>query len=207
VTGALKSLTGSDPADPSTYYSFMPGERVVMLPFDSRPGTPKEFLLPTSGGTELVLATIRTYVEGLRAGQETALYDSLEAALRITEKWLKEPLPAGQPAPHTSIVVFSDGRNTCGDNYLRYQSFRRGALTAAGRAVPIYTIVFGNQDSGGQCPDYQPDSGPPADTTNHPNETQWQRELRVVAEQSGGLSFPATNKDLYEKFWNIRGYQ
>jgi Ca-activated chloride channel family protein len=202
---AFVRLTGSDPADPSTYFSFMPGERVELLPFESKPGTPRLFVLPTTD-TGPVLAAIRGYAQDLKVGQETALYASLEQALRTTQQWLAEPVAAGEPAPHTSIVVFSDGQNTCGPNYTDYQAFRRDSLSDAGQKVPIYTIVFGDRDSGGQCPDYRPDSGPPADP-NHPGETQWQRELRVIAEQSGGLSFPANADDLYQVFWSIRGYQ
>jgi Ca-activated chloride channel family protein len=222
---ALTRLTGSDPNDPTTYFGFLPGERVVFMPFSTTPGPEQRFELPATDTTP-TLAAIQKYAQGLEATGWTAMYDALEKAHEITGPWLAEQVPIGEPAPHTSIVVFSDGQNTCGSSYDSYQVLR-SKLPAAAGAVPIYTIAFGSGDGDqtGCQEGYQP--GPdPVDPRHprYPTETRWDYELRLLAQNSGGACFVARGDtaqsqqdergcflapvdELYEVFWRIRGFQ
>jgi Ca-activated chloride channel homolog len=196
---ALIGLTGSDPDDPTTYFSFLPGERVDFVPFNSRAQPSKRFVLPADESTTPTLKAIQTYARTeLRAQGNTAMYDALERAHELVR--------AGLQPQDTSIVLFSDGQNNCGANYGDYVEFRAG-LSAAEKSVRIYTIAFdsGEQNSS-SCPGYTADSGPPV--TNGDKESQWERELRTIAEQSHGQLFvPGRDAPLYSIFWSIRGYQ
>lgn len=205
---ALAGLTGSDPDDPTTYFSFLPGERVDFVPFTSQAQPPRRFVLPAGESTAPTLASIRTYAQkDLKARGNTAMYDALERAHQLVRPWLAEPVAAGAPAPATSIVLFSDGQNNCGADYTDYLKFRAG-LSARERAVPVHTIAFDSGPQGsGSCAGYTGDTGPAADP-RYPGESQWRRELRAVAERSHGQLFvPARDTPLYSIFWSIRGYQ
>ncbi|MBU2666991.1 VWA domain-containing protein [Actinoplanes bogorensis] len=194
---ALIGLTGSNPDDPTTYFSFLPGERVDFVPFNSRAEPPRQFVLPADESTAPALKAIQAYARTeLRAQGNTAMYDALERAHQLVR--------AGLKPESTSIVLFSDGQNNCGANYGDYQKFR-AKLSAAERAVRIYTIAF---DSGEQntttCAGYQADAGPEGAGGG----SQWERELRAIAEQSDGQLFvPTRDTPLYSIFWSIRGYQ
>ncbi|MBL7255799.1 vWA domain-containing protein [Paractinoplanes lichenicola] len=204
---ALIGLTGSDPDDPTTYFSFLAGERVDFVPFNSKAQPAKRFVLPADESTTPTLKAIQAYARtDLRAQGNTAMYDALERAHELVRPGLK--------AQSTSIVLFSDGQNNCGANYGDYVKFRQ-KLSPAERSVRIYTIAFdsGEQNSS-SCAGYTPDQGPapgPAGlngSTNNANESQWERELRVIAEQTRGQLFvPGRDTPLYSIFWSIRGYQ
>ncbi|MDP9795411.1 Ca-activated chloride channel family protein [Catenuloplanes nepalensis] len=200
LRNALVNLTGTDPNDPATYFNFLPGERVDFVPFSDRAQPPRRFVLP-EGDTTRTLTEIQEYAtKDLRPQGYTAMYDALRSAHELTRPWLTD----GTGGASTSIVLFSDGQNTCGTNYGQYMDYRRG-LSEAERSVPIYTIAFDSGDQGtDRCGAYTPDAGP----DDVPGDTQWERELRSVAEESGGELF-TTGKDepLYPVFWSIRGYQ
>ncbi|WP_033337843.1 vWA domain-containing protein [Catenuloplanes japonicus] len=200
LRNALINLTGTDENDPATYFNFLPGERVDFVPFSNGAQTPREFTLPDAE-TGPTLTAIQDYArKDLKAAGYTAMYDALQSAHALVRPWLAE----ADDGASTSIVLFSDGQNTCGANYSQYLDFRAG-LSERERAVPIYTIAF---DSGDQsttpCDRYTPDPGP----ASVAGATQWERELRAVAEQSGGQLFTAGRDiPLYTVFWSIRGYQ
>ena len=235
LKGALKALTGTDRQKPSTYFSFLPGEDVVFLPFATTVGPEQRFELPRSGDTGPVLAAISRYVEGLQVRDDTSLYAAVERAYQVVRDrhWLGAP--AGQPESPVSIVVLSDGENTCGANYADYQRFRQ-KLSADEQRVRVHTIAFHGEDASGSgtgtCPGYRPGTG--ATQAPRPGESAWDRDLRVVAEQTGGHAFTAdiaqddaagsggssggsggsggSSGDgkaltLYDAFWRIRGFQ
>ncbi|WP_433360860.1 VWA domain-containing protein [Actinoplanes sp. CA-142083] len=204
---ALVGLTGSNPDDPTTYFSFLPGERVDFVPFNSRALPAKQFVLPADENITPMLQSIQTYARtGLRAQGNTAMYDALERAHALVRPWVA-PVTGDEVQPSTSIVLFSDGQNNCGANYSDYVKFRT-ALSPAERAVPIYTIAFNSGEQGSSnCAGYVADAGPAPDGKNH-NDSQWERELRSIADQSHGQLFvPGKDTPLYRIFWSIRGYQ
>ncbi|SEP50525.1 VWA domain-containing protein [Amycolatopsis saalfeldensis] len=173
LRSALVGLTGADNSLVGRYRQFRSREEVTMLPFNTGPQAPRTFTVPEQG-PEAELAKIKAFAEGLQAGGGTAIYDSLQRAYQVME-----PLAAKDPDRFTSIVLMTDGENENGGNLSSFRS-TFGALPAAMRQVPVFTVLFG-EGSGD--------------------------ELTQVATMTGGKVFDARNTQLSSVFQEIRGYQ
>ncbi|AXX29873.1 hypothetical protein APASM_2508 [Actinosynnema pretiosum subsp. pretiosum] len=124
---ALSRLTGSDESLTGQYCRFRSREEVVLLPFNQAPLAPQEFSVDVGAPRE-TLERIRGAVEGLVAGGDTAVYDSLERAYGVV---------GSSPERFTSVVLMTDGENRVGRTFAEYREFARG------KAVPVFPIVFG----------------------------------------------------------------
>ena len=173
LRSALVGLTGADNSLVGRYRQFRSREEVTMLPFNTGPQAAQTFTVPEQG-PEAELAKIKAFAEGLQAGGGTAIYDSLQRAYQVME-----PLAAKDPDRFTSIVLMTDGENENGGNLSSFRS-AFGALPAAMRQVPVFTVLFG-EGSG--------------------------EELTQVATMTGGKVFDARNTQLSSVFQEIRGYQ
>jgi Ca-activated chloride channel homolog len=139
LRAALVGLTGADGTLASRSRQFHPREEITLLPFDHVPLEPQSFEVPESGGDQ-VLARIRSAIEGLEIGGDTAIYDSLIRAYALLSRAASRDY-----AP--SIVLMTDGENNTGaalDDFVRHH--RR--LPEALRTVPIFVVLFGEANAG-----------------------------------------------------------
>jgi Ca-activated chloride channel family protein len=197
---ALSELAGSDPNSPRTFYSFSPGERVVLLPFATEPGTPRQFVLPSTDARP-VLTKIQQYVRTeLKAGGKTATYSAVAEAYQIAQRWLAEA-PAGAQR-NTSIVLLTDGQTTCGKTLAEFEQFQ-SRLPVPVSTVPVHVIMFG---AGEQAqPKWCEGQPPPAPSGGlRPGKTQWESEMNELARRTGGTLFDARVDELYKVFWSVR---
>lgn len=169
---ALVGLSGADTSLVGRYRQFRGREEVTLLPFSSTPAAPQRFTVPEDDPTP-VRAQIGAAAEALRPGGGTAIYSSLAEAYRLASDGI-----AADPDRFTSIVLMTDGENTDGADL---EGFRRTVegLPPAVRAVPVFTVLFGESTVG---------------------------EMEEVARLTGGRTFDARAVPLARVFSEIRGY-
>jgi Ca-activated chloride channel family protein len=143
---ALSGLTGAGTGPAGEFSEFRDGEQVTFLPFRTVPGKQAPFTIKGSDPSQ-TLANIRTYIQGLQAGQHTDIYGALEDAYGILGKQ-----DAQDPGLIDSIVLITDGRKTNGpDLYRGKDNFTAfyNAQWAHGEPAPVYVIAVGDAQTGG----------------------------------------------------------
>ncbi|MGX7829872.1 substrate-binding domain-containing protein [Actinokineospora sp. 24-640] len=168
---ALGSLTGADGDEVGKYRKFRSREEVTLLPFTDVPGSPKSFTVDPKA-PDTTLGAIRDYTGTLVAEGGTAIYDSLATAYDLLGAESTEDR-------FVSIVLMTDGDNTNGSDIAAFTR-RHAALPPSAKAVPVFTVVFGESD---------------------------QSEMEQLATLTGGRLFDARDSDLTRVFREIRGYQ
>ena len=134
---ALTNLTGLDTTVTGQFARFRAREQITIVTFSSAVQDKRTFTIndPDPRGPDMT--ALRDYVNGLRAGGGTAIYDALEEAY-ITAGAAK----AQDPNRFYSIVLMTDGENNSGrsgNTFLRdYQQ-----LAAGTRAIKTFTVLFG----------------------------------------------------------------
>ena len=134
---ALTNLTGLDNTVTGQFARFRAREQITIVTFSSAVQDKRTFTIndPDPQGPDMT--ALRDYVNGLRAGGGTAIYDALEEAY-VTAGAAK----AQDPNRFYSIVLMTDGENNSGrdgSTFLRdYQQFAAGT-----RAIKTFTVLFG----------------------------------------------------------------
>lgn len=141
LKAALTGLSGADPSLAGQLTRFSGRERVVMLPFSTRPGQARRFDLPETDFAA-TLEAIRGYAGALSATGETAIYDALGTAYDLAAQLLAE-----DPARTASIVLLTDGERTVGSDLGAFRT-RHAAYPPRVRAVPVFPILFGEGNTG-----------------------------------------------------------
>ncbi len=136
---ALKNLAGADTSTIGSFASFQPRERVTLLPFNSKPGSPEVFDLP-QGDTTQELGNIRDAADQLQAGGDTAIYSTLKAGYKLA---LQQQ--AQRPSTFVSVVLMTDGQNTTGITSSEFRSYYTG-LGASAKTIPTFVVLFGDGD-------------------------------------------------------------
>lgn len=136
LKAALAYLTGADTSLTGQLSQFQEREQVIILPFNTAPGTPEIFNVPARDPGP-VLAQIRSYSSSLAAGGWTAIYDTLETAYDIISKET-----AADPNRLSTIVLLTDGENNCGANLRAFTAFYH-RLPPAVAAVPVFPVLLG----------------------------------------------------------------
>ncbi|MGF1426196.1 VWA domain-containing protein [Kitasatospora sp. LaBMicrA B282] len=169
--GGLTGATGS-PAGAG----FREREEVTLMSFADAVKWSRTHQVPASA-PQAELAAIEADVQSLAAGGGTAIYDALEQAYRLVAR----QQAAAQDDRFTSIVLMTDGESNEGASAADFTAFYQ-ALPAAGRAVPVFPILFGE---GARA------------------------QLQAIADTTGGRLFDASTGDgsLAAVFEEIRGYQ
>jgi Ca-activated chloride channel family protein len=134
LRSALAGLTGADDTLIARSQQSHSREEITLLPFDTTPHAPQRFALPENAGAG-DRAEVRTAIEELAIGADTAVYDSLLAAYDLLDQ-----APAGDFA--TSIVLMTDGESNTGAGYADYAA-RHAQLPEALRTVPVFPVLFG----------------------------------------------------------------
>jgi Ca-activated chloride channel family protein len=138
LKAALKNLTGADNSLTGQFARFHNREQVTLMPFNTAPGEPIAFTVPATAPGQ-VLGRIRAVAEGLRAGGNTAIYDSVERAYRLAG--------AGPLTGYfTSIVLMTDGENNRGVGIGQFAAWY-SRLPSQLRSVPVFVILFGENNT------------------------------------------------------------
>ena len=134
---ALLNLAGADASLSGRFAAFHNRESITMVLFSSSVYNTRSFQLGDTGDNSSQLQEIRNFVNGLRAGGGTAIYDALEAAYQIAGT-----ARAREPDDYYSIVLMTDGENNQGRPASTFLSDYRG-WPAAWRTIPTFPVLFG----------------------------------------------------------------
>lgn len=133
---ALVALTGGDGSATGKFDRFHNREEVTLIPFSTKPRPAQSYTVPANA-PDAELGRIRAFAQGLSAGGDTAIYDSLREAYRVADGQV-----ARDPERFTSIVLMSDGENTQGSEFKAFRS-AFPSLPERVRAVPVFPVLFG----------------------------------------------------------------
>jgi Ca-activated chloride channel family protein len=134
---ALTNLTGLDTSVTGQFARFRAREQITIITFSSAVQDTRTFTIndPDPRGPDMT--ALRDYVNSLRAGGATAIYDALEQAY-LTAGGAR----ADDPNRFYSIVLMTDGENNSGRDlnaFLHdYQQY-----PASTRAIKTFTVLFG----------------------------------------------------------------
>jgi Ca-activated chloride channel family protein len=135
LKSALRGLTGLDTTLTGKFSAFHRREHLTFVRFSGQVYPAQEF---TVGTNDLAFQQIRSYVDGLQAGGDTAIYSALIEAYRHAAAE-----QAADPKGYYSIVLLTDGENTTGANVDDFLSYYKG-LPAAARQIRTFTVLFGD---------------------------------------------------------------
>ncbi|BCY07021.1 VWA domain-containing protein [Actinoplanes sp. L3-i22] len=130
---ALSGLTGVNTSLTGTYCRFRSREEVTLLPFSDRPKAPITVTVD-AGNPQPSRDELRTAVNQLKVGGNTAVYDSLVEAYRRLDT-------ATDKDRFVSIVLMTDGESNRGKDLAAFKKY----LTARGSAqhVAVFPIMLG----------------------------------------------------------------
>ncbi len=134
---ALKNLAGADTSTTGSFAEFANRERVTLLPFNTKPGSPTTFEVPQDN-KDAVLSQIRDYADQLVADGNTDIYSTLKKAYGIALQQQAE-----RPGTIVSIVLMTDGENNQGISESDFETYFR-SLGSDGKAIPTYVVLFGD---------------------------------------------------------------
>ncbi len=141
LQGAMANLTGLDQSVTGRFARFRRRERITIIPFSTGVESATTYEVNDVSPGSADLAAIRTSVDALLAGGDTAIYDALDLAFTQATAARRE-----EPDRYYSIVLLTDGQATAG---LTYDQWVRTDAVKSNRDDPIRTfpILFGNADA------------------------------------------------------------
>jgi Ca-activated chloride channel family protein len=134
---ALTNLTGLDTSVSGQFARFRAREAITIVTFSSAVQDTRNFNItdPNPNGPDM--SALRDYINSLKAGGNTAIYDALEEAYVVAGAAKTQ-----DPNRFYSIVLMTDGENNNGrdsNQFLRdYHSF-----SSSTRAIKTFTVLFG----------------------------------------------------------------
>lgn len=171
---ALALLTGERRDATGGFLELQPRERITLLEFADRTKSELVVDIPADAGQRAeALATVGGAVDAFAPQGDTAIYDTLEAAYQRALD--------GADGAITSIVLFTDGENTVGDDAAAFAAWHERFASEHPEVarIPVHVIVFAEADA---------------------------EAMAQLAELTGGKSFDARHDDLADVFDEIRGY-
>lgn len=111
-----------------------------MLPFSTEVQNVSDFAVNATAAAGEDMERIRSYVDQLQAGGNTAIYSSLAEAYSLTQQ-----AQAQDPDRTYSIVLMSDGQNNSGSSQADFRSFYQD-LPQQTQQVKTFTVLFGDAD-------------------------------------------------------------
>ncbi|TMC13498.1 MAG: VWA domain-containing protein [Chloroflexi bacterium] len=134
---ALLSLTDGDTSITGQFARFRQREEITIILFNDRVYQKRDFTVNDMSASSPDLAAIRSFVNTLRAGGGTAIYDAVYSAYQAAGTAIR-----AEPGRLYSIVLMTDGENNVGRDGPRFISdYRR--LPDDGRAVKTFAVLFG----------------------------------------------------------------
>jgi Ca-activated chloride channel family protein len=134
---ALTNLTGLDTSVSGQFARFRAREEITIITFSSTVQDTRNFSItdPNPNGPDM--SALRSYINSLKAGGGTAIYDALEEAYVLAGA-----AKVRDPNRFYSIVLMTDGENNQGRDgnaFLRdYHSF-----SSSTQAIKTFTVLFG----------------------------------------------------------------
>jgi Ca-activated chloride channel homolog len=137
---ALVGLTGLDESLTGRFARFRAREDVTFVTFSDKVHFIKDFTIDTTDPHGPSLTAVRSFVEGLQAGGNTAIYSALDRAYREGVAALR-----ADPTRFTSVVLMTDGENNSG---ISLDSFIADyhALGPVAARIKTFPVLFGEGD-------------------------------------------------------------
>jgi Ca-activated chloride channel homolog len=134
---ALRGLTGLDNSLTGAFSGFRRREVVTMIAFDGSVDLPSEFQVDTTDPSGASMQAIRSYVDGLQADGNTAIYSALDETYRLAADAARQ-----DPDSFISVVLMTDGENNYG---MPAEGFQQGfeQMGDAVAHIPTYAVLFG----------------------------------------------------------------
>jgi Ca-activated chloride channel family protein len=137
---AMTGLAGLDTSLTGSFAQFRNREDVTIIPFSSSVEGVGRFTVEGTDPNSPARLAIRSYVEGLVADGNTAIYSALARAYQVALAGLNQ-----DPNRLTSIVLMTDGENNSGMSPKAFLAFLN-ALPAQARRVRTFPVLFGEAD-------------------------------------------------------------
>jgi Ca-activated chloride channel family protein len=134
LKAALEGLTGVNTSLTGEQCRFRSREEVILLPFSSTPAAPQRHTVDAAD-PQPSRERLRAAARGLRAGGDTAVYDSLLAAYREIDA-------AADRNRFASIVLMTDGESNRGRSLADFEKHVRQRPDTA-EPVPVFPVLFG----------------------------------------------------------------
>ncbi|WP_106319279.1 VWA domain-containing protein [Actinoplanes italicus] len=139
LKAALEGLTGVNTSLTGEHCRFRSREEVILLPFSSRPAAPQRYTVDAAA-PQPSRDLLRAAAGRLRAGGDTAVYDSLLAAYREIDG-------AADRNRFASIVLMTDGESNRGRVLADFEKQVR-QRPATAEPVPVFPVLFGEAAEG-----------------------------------------------------------
>lgn len=135
VQHAIDVLAGADPSITGKFARFANREEITMISFSSSTQAPQQFEMH-SAHDQATFDAIRKYASNLHAQGDTAIFTSVEEAMRDAAAARRR-----DRAHYYSIVLMTDGENNRGDSFDDFKT-KFNALEQDDR-VRVFPILFG----------------------------------------------------------------
>ncbi|MGW4907746.1 substrate-binding and vWA domain-containing protein [Streptomyces sp. NPDC004270] len=168
LRAAFAGLSGADPSRSGKFTRFYRGERLTVVRFGGQVLQERTVTVRDDGD----LRTLDRVVADGGFDDATAVWSALDRGYRIAADAVRE-----KPERPVAIVLMTDGESNSGLSYGEFLR-RYDALGSAARAVPTFTVQFGEADAGA---------------------------LKRAAAATGGRMVDAGLSSLSEAFKEIRG--
>jgi Ca-activated chloride channel family protein len=133
---AMLGLAGADNSFTGQFSRFAPREKVTLVTFDQSVRGADTFAIDSSDPSSPSLQQLRTYINGLQAGGNTAIYSALRRAGDVAAQAKQT-----DPDSYTSIVLLTDGENNAGIDPSEYLTQLK--RESAADRVRTFTVLFG----------------------------------------------------------------
>ena len=137
VKKTFDNLTGADKTITGRFARLRAREEITIIPFNGSVVDDRTFTINDISASSPDLAAVRTYVDGLQAGDSTAIYDALIRAYQDAAS-----AKAAEPDRFYSVVLMTDGENNSGNDAGGFQRFYN-SQSADVKAIPTFAIIFG----------------------------------------------------------------
>src|SRR4029077_20950332 len=137
VKKTFANLTGADKTITGQFARFRAREDITILSFNNAVQQVRDFSIndPTPGSADL--KSVLDFVNGLKAGGGTAIYDALIRAFDLAGT-----AKASDPNRFYSVVLMTDGENNNGANAGQFRTWYTGA-SAEVRSIKCFAVIFG----------------------------------------------------------------
>ena len=109
LKSALDGLTGIDPSLTGRYARFRAREEITLVSFNHEIADERSFTIDDTDPDGADMLAIRDYIDGLRAGGDTAIFSALDRAYDIVAQQ-----QAADPSRYYTVVLMTDGENNSG---------------------------------------------------------------------------------------------
>jgi Ca-activated chloride channel family protein len=138
VKKTFANLTGADKTITGQFARFRAREDITIISFNSSVQQVRDFTIndPTPGSPDL--KRVLDFVDGLKAGGGTAIYDALIQAFDLAGR-----AKAADPNRFYSVVLMTDGENNAGASAGQFRSYYLSGSPLQARSIKCFAVIFG----------------------------------------------------------------